>query len=496
METYLIKMILSSAIFIGFYYLVLEQQKSHHFKRFYLLSSILFSLLIPFASITYGVEQSGGEGLILMEQQGGIIAYETVRKSIFTAENIIYGIYLLMSFILLMRFLISLYSLRNEIVNGTKVRNGDYFLVLKENKESAHSFWKYIFLNRKDFEQGKVDEKIIRHEELHLKEKHSLDILFIEFLLVVFWFNPAFYLYRKAILTNHEFLADEYVLKSETNIRSYQHLLLTELISERILFTNQFNLSNTKKRIKMMTTPNTKKSKFYSLISLPLAAVMFFIFAEKVPAKADKINSKSEINEVLLPEVKSEIYPANKLIEDEIFATKIIKSDTVKYSKEAERKAIEAQQKTSAKLSEVMADYNAKVAELKKIQEANPNKPERKLDDLNDASGEVDKLPSYPEGLHAFRSKIGMAFKTEVFNGDEGTIKTTAYFTVEEDGRINNISAVGDNEKFNNEISRTVMEVTGNTKWTPAVKDGKPVKYRFKLPMTMNFEFAEPLKKK
>lgn len=489
METYLVKMILSSAIFIGFYYLVLEPQKSHHFKRFYLLSSILFSLLIPFVSITYGVERFGGEGLILMEQQGGIIASEAIQKSFFRTENIIYGIYLLISATLLMRFLISLYSLRKEIANGTKVRKGNYFLVLKENKESAHSFWKYIFLNRKDFEHGKVDEKIIRHEELHLMEKHSLDILFIEFLLVIFWFNPAFYLYRKAILTNHEFLADEYVLKSETNIKSYQQLLLTELISERILFTNQFNLSNTKKRIKMMTTPNNKKSKFYSWISLPLAALMFFVFAEKVPAeskvKTDKI---VKTNEVPAPE-KLDFEEKTEQIILETKRVDTLKKPTMEDMYSAEERVDKAKKAVESARMELQK----RTAELQKIREEIPPPPpptEAK------PTEEVDKLPTYPEGLNAFRSKIANAFKTEIFNGDEGTIRTTAYFTVEEDGRINNITAVGDHEKFNNEISRAIMEVSGNTKWIPAEKDGKPVKYRFKIPMTMNFEFAEPLKKK
>lgn len=310
METYLFKMILCSAIFIGFYYLVLERQKSHQFKRFYLLSSILFSILIPFASIAYGVEQKVSEDLIFIENQSEIVATEVVEKSIFTVENIIYGAYFLVTAALLLRFLISLNELRKEISTGKRLKNGKFILILKDDKVTAHSFWKFIFLNRKDFEEGKINEKIIRHEELHLQQKHSVDVLLIEFLLVIFWFNPAFYFYKKAIITNHEFLADEHVLKLDSNIQSYQQLLLSELISERILFTNQFNLSNTKKRIKMMTTRNNKKSKFYNWLSLPLAAVMFMAFAEKVPATVSATEKVSTTEE---PQPK----PSQKILESD-----------------------------------------------------------------------------------------------------------------------------------------------------------------------------------
>ncbi len=292
METYLLKTILCSSVFIGFYYLILERQKAHQFKRFYLLFSMLFSIFIPFLSITYGVEKPVANDFIFIENSDAVFVPVVEETSVFTLENIVYTVYFIVTLVLFTRFLISLNALRKEINSGTKIKRGNYFLVIKEEKSTAHSFWKYIFLNKTDFENGTIDDKIIRHEEAHLQQKHSLDILLIEFLLTIFWFNPAFYFYKKAMITNHEFLADEAVLKNENDIKSYQKLLLTELISERILFTNPFNLSNTKKRIKMMTTPKNNKSKLLSWLSLPLAAVVFFAFVEKVPAQLEKTDAE------------------------------------------------------------------------------------------------------------------------------------------------------------------------------------------------------------
>lgn len=297
METYFFKMIVCSSLFIGFYYLILEGQKMHRFKRFYLLSSILFSMLIPFISINYGIQKEVSSELVVIENNGQIATPLVVKESIFTLQNIIYGIYALVTSVLLLRFLISLNALRKEIISGYKIKKGKYTVVLQEEKSTAHSFWKYIFLNRKDYEEDRIDEKIIRHEETHLEQNHSVDVLFIEFLLTVFWFNPAFYFYKKAMLTNHEFLADESVLKSETDVKDYQKLLLTELISEKILFTNQFNLRNTKKRIDMMTKKPNYKSKLYSLLTLPLSALLFFVFVEKVPATVSTENQSPVVEE-------------------------------------------------------------------------------------------------------------------------------------------------------------------------------------------------------
>ena len=92
-------------------------------------------------------------------------------------------------------------------------------------------------------------------------------------MLCVFWFNPAFYFYRKAIVTNHEFLADEVVLSQNNDIISYQKLILDELISEKILFTHPFNLHNTKKRIVMMTNKLTKIAKMKSYLTLHISTI-------------------------------------------------------------------------------------------------------------------------------------------------------------------------------------------------------------------------------
>jgi hypothetical protein len=293
METYIYKMIALSAIFILLYFVFLEKEKNHHFKRFYLLISALFSILVPLISINYGtievvenINSNNSELMILPETK-------LVESSIFTKENILWAIYIVGFSLLFLKFSWGIFKLIKEIKFSEKIKQDHYQFILKQNKFTPYSFWNSIFLNKSDFLEGKIDYKIILHEKAHVNQKHSIDVIFIEIMLCVFWFNPAFFFYRKAIVTNHEFLADEAVLSQNKDIISYQKLILDELISEKILFTHPFNLHNTKKRIVMMTNKLTKIAKMKSYLTLPISALLFFAFVEKVPAKIENTVNKS-----------------------------------------------------------------------------------------------------------------------------------------------------------------------------------------------------------
>lgn len=101
--------------------------------------------------------------------------------------------------------------------------------------------------------------------------------------------------------------------------------------------------------------------------------------------------------------------------------------------------------------------------------------------------GGVDSEAEFSSGgLNGFRSKVADSFDTSAMNGDEGTLKTEVTFVVEKDGSISQVKATGSNSDFNREAERTVKSI--RTKWTPAKIAGQPVRSRFRLPLTMNFE--------
>jgi len=99
---------------------------------------------------------------------------------------------------------------------------------------------------------------------------------------------------------------------------------------------------------------------------------------------------------------------------------------------------------------------------------------------------EVEQTAEFPGGINAFRNKVSSNFDGSAMNGDEGTVKTEVTFVVERDGSITDIKANGKNSDFNSEAIRTIKSI--KNKWTPAKINGKSVRYRFRLPLTMNFE--------
>lgn len=99
---------------------------------------------------------------------------------------------------------------------------------------------------------------------------------------------------------------------------------------------------------------------------------------------------------------------------------------------------------------------------------------------------EVEQLAEFPGGINSFRSKVQNSFDTSVMDGDEGTVKTEITFVVERDGSITDVKATGPNKDFNAEAIRTVKSV--RNKWAPAKINGQAVRYRYRLPLTMQFE--------
>lgn len=125
------------------------------------------------------------------------------------------------------------------------------------------SFFGHIYLNPKQHDQKEL-AMILSHEKVHVKQRHSLDILLAELCRILFWFNPVAWLMKNAIKENLEFLTDSQLLKKGTNIKKYQYSLLKNMAGEQVSnLANSFNFYHLKKRIKMM---NKQKSSNQSLL--------------------------------------------------------------------------------------------------------------------------------------------------------------------------------------------------------------------------------------
>ncbi len=359
MISYLIKSGLCLAILLAFYHLVLEREKMHQFNRFYLLGSVLFSFIVPFFIIYVEAapEMVADYTEIAIPKSHEILlpAEVPVDNSInFTQYFVMF--YLFVSSILLVRFLKSFVDIILKIKTNQTVHYKSAKVVLVEDAILPHTFWNYIFINKEEFFAKKIETELFTHELTHVTQKHTLDVLIIEFLQIVLWFNPFFYPLKKAIQLNHEFLADDKVIASHQDITRYQYLLLDKAAwKNKYYLASNLNYSLTKKRLLMMKTPNSRATIFMKKLAiLPLLTGLVFLFADRVEAQSKKKKPQViEVKEQKRKATKAQMDEYKALLErslkDKVFNLKELRKMRLLYSMMSK-----AQKKTVKNVNELV----------------------------------------------------------------------------------------------------------------------------------------------
>jgi biopolymer transport protein ExbD len=290
MEHYLLNSAACLAILLLFYKLALEKEQMHQIKRGYLLVSVLAAVGIPLITMTTYVE--AGALLVLTENMKSTEFSEEIIASGINWNLILWSIYGLGVSFFSIRFFLNLHSMVLRIRNNPKLKNSQFVTVLLKSDIVPHTFFRYLFFNKKSYEKHLIPSEVLMHEQTHAKELHSLDILLIELLQVVFWFNPLIYLAKNAIKLNHEFLADQAVIRNGIGASNYQKTLLAfSSNAEASNLANAFNYSSIKKRFTVMKT-QTSKTSFWvrSLLMLPLMALLFYGFSTKEMVERESLD--------------------------------------------------------------------------------------------------------------------------------------------------------------------------------------------------------------
>jgi beta-lactamase regulating signal transducer with metallopeptidase domain len=294
MTDFLIESSATMLLLLLIYRLLLEREKMHRFNRFYLLFALVFSIAIPFISFTIYEEVIIAPFIGTSEEMPVISDAQPVATPVNYLPYFLIGIYLTVTLLLAFRFLNNLMHFRKKIVANPTVNYIGATLVLLTEKVVPHTFLHYIFINRQEYEDGHIEEQLFTHELAHVNQKHTIDVLFIELLKTVFWFNPLLYYYKKAIQLNHEFLADESVVSHTHNVISYQQLLLKKALPPaNYQLASSLNFSLTKKRFTMMTKATPKrKALLLKLAALPIIAGLMFALCTETVAQVSTVSEQ------------------------------------------------------------------------------------------------------------------------------------------------------------------------------------------------------------
>lgn len=294
-----LKIILCSGILLGLYHLFLAKEKTFTFNRFYLIAALQFSLCIPFATIeTKEVVKEIPATVFVEGNEQTIEAQVVAPQESFDYTKVLLMGYCIVSGILILKIGYSIIKIKK--LKGRKIKYQNRTVFLLKQDLAPFSFWNTIYLSETYFKDSKIENSVFLHEEIHVKQKHSLDILFVEVLKAIFWINPLIWFYKKAMVNNHEFLADESVISQNKNIKQYQELILQEILKQQNLpLIHQFNFNNTKKRFIMMNNKNSKFAKVKNYLAVPAFAVLAIVFAEKTYAKESNENLNQEKESII-----------------------------------------------------------------------------------------------------------------------------------------------------------------------------------------------------
>jgi murein DD-endopeptidase MepM/ murein hydrolase activator NlpD len=237
---------------------------------------------------------------------------ENTLKSV-SNPNYIFLLYIVTGSIFFARFVYQLFKIIKTAKAYEKIKYKNYKLVLMNDDSAPFSFFNHIFMNKNDY--GTIgSNELLLHEIVHAQQKHSIDVILLELLLVLQWFNPFIYRYRLAFKEIHEYLADRGVLKANNDKIAYQKFILDQIEkSFNLNLASQFNYSLTKNRIKMMTRINSSKiTKFKILLVLPLVAILLMAFT--INTSNDNIVNKSllQFQTTVNPNSIPSIFPVKK----------------------------------------------------------------------------------------------------------------------------------------------------------------------------------------
>jgi TonB family protein len=277
---YLIKSVIWITAFALVYILFLRNERFFELNRIFLISGILVALIFPLITFSYSVSvpvvsSVQSEGTILNE-----IRNTTAGTKSPDIRSVLFSLYL--TGLLYVAFMIikQSRSLIKVIRKSGTISSYPVKLIKTAEFTSAFSYFSYVFVNP-SVTEIEIKE-IVNHEMAHIRQKHWLDLMLVESLCVLQWFNPFIWIYIRLVRQNHEYIADKVAMQRTSDPAIYKAALLNQIVGSPVIsLVNSFNYSLNKKRFIMMENIfSSPYRKMKILVILPVFAIVFYAFAK------------------------------------------------------------------------------------------------------------------------------------------------------------------------------------------------------------------------
>jgi N-acetylmuramoyl-L-alanine amidase len=283
---YLLKVILCSGMLYGYYWLALRNRIFHQWNRYYLMATLVTSMLLPLVRIPVQVDpaQSQAEAVRVLNI---VTTGDAYVESLGTSSALSYNLweymlvlaYGLVCLVFLWGLAKGLLTIRRLVVQNPVYAFDRFLLVDTAEEEAPFSFLHYVFWRREIPIDSETGQQILRHEIAHVREQHSIDKVFMQLVLALFWMNPFFWLIRKEMGMIHEFIADRQSV-AEGDTAAFAAMILQSAYPGRSFgLSNPFFHSPIQRRLHMLlTVRNTKVSYATRILTLPLLGLIGVAF--------------------------------------------------------------------------------------------------------------------------------------------------------------------------------------------------------------------------
>ncbi|HTI57578.1 energy transducer TonB [Mucilaginibacter sp.] len=435
---YLLLVNLYLVLFYGFYVLLLRRETFFNLNRAYLVTSALLSFFIPLIHYEWisklFITQKVQHTISVYAKPIAVYGFKPIEQHDLTIGHLLLYIYTAGAIILTLRLVSQLASLKR--------------LINHPESNSAFSFFKLISLGN-NLENNEV---IAEHEKAHASQWHSADIMLVETIAIINWFNPIVYFYRLGIKHIHEYIADRQALRNGTSKSEYALLLLSQTLKTPAhqLVNPFYNHSLLRKRIEML---QKSRSKYMALLKYGLSAPLFMLMLILSSAAVIKnhtvrlFNTKAE--EVMMsPAAQSIELKTPGLAENTVMKTVAAPEVTAKHMSYLKASGIE-----DIKSDPVFVTF--------------------------------ENQPHFKGGMTEFYKFLAGNLRYPNWmmrNNIQGKVFIT--MTVEKDGSLSDIKSVRDIGFGSAEEAIRVLKLS--PKWVPGYQNGQPVRVRYTLPISFN----------
>ncbi|MES2276991.1 MAG: TonB family protein [Bacteroidota bacterium] len=433
-------------LFFVFYALFLRRETFFNLNRVYLVSSAILSFLIPI------IQSSWIKNLFITQRVKETIYHvgpAVMNSFTVTANAATPGHQLTMGQILLAIYVSGILILSVKFIYQLAVIN---YVISQPKSDTSYSFFNRIRIEERDTD----NDAITAHEQVHARQWHSVDVLLLETIMIINWFNPVVYLYRNAVKYIHEFIADRDALKAGLNKADYAMLLLSQtFITPPYHLVNPFfNSSLLKQRIQML---HKNKSHRAMLIKYGLSAPLFALMLVLSSATVNNSKTLQAINTTA----------------QEVFITPAAQTFSTGTITAADQ----------ADLDEVIKQHEQASAQAALAQ---ANIPGGKLD--NAIFTGIEHSAEFPGGIEGFSDFLSGNIRYPV-EARKKNIQGKVYctFIVEKDGSISGLKVVrGIGGGADEEALRVLSAMP---KWEPGTQNGNKVRQLYTVPI--NFALSE-----